>query len=208
MTSRYIEIRSAIAVVHRLARFVICAGLAAVVIPQLASTLCFAQTATQSADAVAEPEGYRLENYRAPVPATLKGARGVLSADAARQIRDTGAIFLDVYPQAPKPPNLPASTVWREPKHPSIEGAVWLPNVGYGVLSEAAQSYFEKRLTQFTQNNKSKPIVFFCLRDCWMSWNAAKRALALGYSEVYWFPDGTDAWEERGYPTTTLIPEP
>ncbi|MEQ1696374.1 MAG: PQQ-dependent catabolism-associated CXXCW motif protein [Hyphomicrobiaceae bacterium] len=161
-----------------------------------------------SAEAVPEPEAYRLEDYRKPVPATLKGARGVLSVGDAKKLHDAGAIFLDVYPQAPKPPNLPSSTVWRQPKHPSIAGAIWLPNVGYGVLSEQARSYFETHLTQFTLNDKAKPLVFFCLRDCWMSWNAAKRAIALGYSSVYWFPDGTDAWEEGGYPTTVLTPTP
>ncbi len=174
----------------------------------LALSIAFGSDTANAADTVPEPENYRLEDYRKPVPATLKGARAVLAADDAKQLRDTGAIFLDVYPQAPKPPNLPASTLWREPKHPSIDGAIWLPNVGYGVLSEQARSYFETHLAQFTKSDKSKPLVFFCLRDCWMSWNAAKRAIEIGYSEVYWFPEGTDAWEERGYPTTTLTPTP
>ncbi len=191
---------------RRLARSAICAALVALVCSPLPSRSAFGQTAVQTAESVPEPDGYRLEDYRKPVPATLNGARGVLTADAAKQLRDMGAIFLDVYPQAPKPPNLPASTVWREPKHPSIEGAIWLPNVGYGVLSEQARSYFETHLVQFTQSDKSKPLVFFCLRDCWMSWNAAKRAIANGYTEVYWFPEGTDAWEERGYPVAIVSP--
>lgn len=195
----------------RLVRLCCFVGLALVLV-QVPSGGATAQTTAQSLAAtvptVAEPAGYRLDDYRKPVPATLKGARGVLTADAAKQLRDAGAIFLDVYPQAPKPPNLPASTIWREPKHPSIEGAIWLPNVGYGVLSEQARSYFETHLAQFTQNDKAKPLVFFCLRDCWMSWNAAKRAIEMGYSEVYWFPEGTDAWEERGYPVATVSPAP
>jgi rhodanese-related sulfurtransferase len=33
-----------------------------------------------------------------------------------------------------------------------------------------------------------------------MSWNAAKRALALGYTHVMWFSEGTDGWQELGYP--------
>ena len=56
---------------------------------------------------------------RRPICGTVKGS----------------AIFIDVYPQAPKPPNLPAGTFWRDPAHRSIEGAHWLPNVGYGALS-------------------------------------------------------------------------
>ena len=34
---------------------------------------------------ISEPEGYRLEDYRAPTPATLRGAR-VIGTDEAEQI--------------------------------------------------------------------------------------------------------------------------
>ena len=43
-----------------------------------------------------EPEGYRTDNYRAPVPATLAGAR-VLATEEAEAIWRTGAgVFIDV----------------------------------------------------------------------------------------------------------------
>ena len=32
-----------------------------------------------------------------------------------------------------------------------------------------------------------------------MSWNAAKRALSWGYSNVAWYPDGTDGWRTPGF---------
>jgi rhodanese-related sulfurtransferase len=41
-----------------------------------------------------------------------------------------------------------------------------------------------------------------------MSWNAAKRAVALGYSNIIWYPDGTDGWEKAGLPLTPATPEP
>ena len=41
-------------------------------------------------------------------------------------------------------------------------------------------------------------VVIYCLADCWMSWNAAKRILAYGYSNVAWYPEGTDGWERTG----------
>ena len=162
----------------------------------------------QAADPVPEPDGFRMGDYRKPVPRTLTGAAGVLSADAAKALHDKGAVFLDVYPRAPKPPNLPASTVWREPSHRSVQGAIWLPNVGYGVVSPDTQTYFETHLARLSGGDKSKPLVFFCLRDCWMSWNAAKRAMAGGYKAVYWFSEGTDAWEESGFPITVIEPVP
>ncbi len=150
--------------------------------------------------AVAEPQDYKMDHYRSPVPATLKGAK-VLTADEAADLWDkNAAVFIDVYPQAPKPANLPSGTFWRDPHHRSIEGAHWLPNVGYGALSAKMEDYFTTRLARLSGENRAAPLVFFCLRNCWMSWNAAKRAVALGYTNVMWFRDGTDGWQELGYP--------
>jgi rhodanese-related sulfurtransferase len=41
-----------------------------------------------------------------------------------------------------------------------------------------------------------------------MSWNAAKRALSLGYSNVAWYRDGTDGWSASGLPLENATPEP
>jgi PQQ-dependent catabolism-associated CXXCW motif protein len=53
-------------------------------------------------------------------------------------------------------------------------------------------------------------IVFYCLASCWMSWNAAKRALAIGYRRVAWYPDGTDGWAADHLPLElrTSMPRP
>ncbi len=151
-----------------------------------------------------------MEDYRSPVPETVKGGRVVDGAEAEKlwaQTADSRAVFIDVFPQAPKPPNLPEGTIWRTPKRISIEGAHWLPNVGNGVLSPPIEAYFREGLERLTQGDKSRAVVFFCLRDCWMSWNAAKRAAEWGYSNVIWFPDGIDAWVEFDLATTKLEPE-
>jgi PQQ-dependent catabolism-associated CXXCW motif protein len=169
--------------------------------------MAFAATAA-AADAVVEPQDYKMDDYRSPVPATLAGAK-VLSPDEAADIwNKNAAIFIDVYPQAPKPANLPAGTFWRDPAHRSIEGAHWLPNVGYGALSAAMEDYLVTRLERLTGGKREAPIVFFCLKDCWMSWNAAKRALSLGYRNVMWFSEGTDGWQELGYPLIEVTKVP
>jgi len=160
--------------------------------------------AARAQDPVAEPGGYRMSDYRTPVPMTLKGAR-VLTGDEAADLWNTnGAIFIDVYPQAPKPANLPAGTFWRDPVHRSIEGAHWLPNVGYGALSAGVDDYFRTRLQRLTGGDRDAAVVFFCLKDCWMSWNAAKRALEYGHTNVMWFRNGTDDWQELGYPLVAV----
>ncbi len=43
-------------------------------------------------------------------------------------------------------------------------------------------NYFRRSLERLTGGDKNKSIVFYCDPNCWMSWNAAKRALIeLGY---------------------------
>ncbi|MCB1483910.1 MAG: PQQ-dependent catabolism-associated CXXCW motif protein [Hyphomicrobiaceae bacterium] len=162
----------------------------------------------QNAEKPPEPDGYRMDEYRKPVPATLNGAT-VLTSDKAGELwTKKEAIFVDVYPRAPKPPNLPKGTFWREPIHQTIENATWLANVGYGVISPQIDGYFKSNLEKLTAGDKSKAIVFYCLRDCWMSWNAAKRALTYGYTKVMWYPDGTDGWQEAGLPVVQVTPVP
>lgn len=178
-------------------------------LPAVALSLCLALAAHAAGDGeVPELEGYRTDDYRAPVPKTLAGAR-VIGANEAETLLESGkAVFIDVFPRAPKPPNLPAGTVWRDPTHMTIEGAHWLPNVGYGVLSADFESYFRSRLAALTAHNPARPVVFFCLKDCWMSWNAAKRALAWGYTDVLWFSEGTDAWQDAGLDLVKAAPVP
>ena len=157
--------------------------------------------------AVDEPQDYRIDHYREPVPATLAGAT-VLDDEAAYNLWQAGeAAFIDVLPQAPKPANLPKGTLWRDQPRDSIPGATWLPNVGYGRLADETMTYFLTGLETATEGDPSKPVVFFCLMDCWMSWNAAKRALEQGYEAVYWYPGGTDGWTFMEYPVERVKPE-
>lgn len=156
----------------------------------------------------AEPEGYRLDAYRAPVPATLHGARVLDAAAAAELWRKGGVAFVDVLPRPPKPAGLPAGTLWRDQPHSTIPGAMWLPNVGFGALNAETESYFRAGLSAVTRGDVNAPLVIFCQRDCWMSWNAAKRALAYGYTDVSWFPTGVDGWGEAGLPLEAAQPRP
>jgi PQQ-dependent catabolism-associated CXXCW motif protein len=160
------------------------------------------------AQAPPEPDGFRLNDYRTPTPATLKGARTIQTAEAAALWRAKRAVFVDVMPQAPRPANLPAGTIWRDRPRLSIPGSAWLPDTGYGALSTAMEGYLRDGLARLTGGDKAKPVVIFCLRDCWMSWNAAKRVVAWGYTNVLWYPDGTDGWHEDDLPLEPVKPEP
>ncbi|MEC5379874.1 PQQ-dependent catabolism-associated CXXCW motif protein [Aurantimonas sp. C2-6-R+9] len=154
-----------------------------------------------------EPEDYRTEAYRAPVPASLAGGT-VVDTAAAKTLHDEGAAFVDVLPRAPRPKGLPADTIWRPKPRSNIPGSIWLVDTGYGELAPAMERYLIDGLVAVTQGDKSRPVVIYCLRDCWMSYNAAKRAIRAGFAAVYWYPDGTDGWAEAGYALAPSEPEP
>ncbi len=158
-----------------------------------------------------EPDGYRMEDFRAPVPATLRGAR-VTDTDAAHALWERkGAIFIDVMPHRERPPGLPEDVIWREQTRDNIPDSVWLPNVGYGALHPTVEQYFHDNLHSLTQGDLDQPVLFYCLADCWMSWNAAKRAISYGYTTVIWYPDGSDGWRAAGHAlerSTPVAPPP
>lgn len=149
------------------------------------------------AETVAEPDGYHGEPYRSPVPATLSGAT-VVDLAATDALVQHGAVLIDALPRVKRPDNLPAGTIWRGAPHDTIPGAVWLPGTGYQALAAQDEAAFADALAMLSGRDKTKPLVFFCKRDCWMSWNAAKRAVGWGYSAVAWFPGGVDDWAEAG----------
>ncbi|WP_306132916.1 PQQ-dependent catabolism-associated CXXCW motif protein [Roseivivax marinus] len=169
-----------------------------------ALVLCLSGAASAAPD---EPSDYRVDEYRAPVPATLEGATVVGPEDAHALWERGDVAFVDVLPRAPKPEGLPEGTIWREKPRNSIPGAMWLPNVGYGAIAEETADYFRAGLDVVTEGDPDHAVLFFCLENCWMSWNAAKRALEWGYSEVYWLPEGTDGWALWDYPLEPVAPQ-
>lgn len=172
----------------------------------LVAAFCVLHTAGW-AQTVPEPDDYRMDHYRNPVPATLQGAT-VIGPEQAHAIWSDGeAAFIDVLPQPPKPANLPKGTIWRDKPRNSIPGAIWLPNVGYGAIADVTADYFRAGLEKITRSDQTHAVVIFCLEDCWMSWNAAKRAVEWGYTSVYWMPEGTDGWQLWDYPLERIEPE-
>src|SRR5258706_1216119 len=55
--------------------------------------------------------------------------------------------------------------------------------------------------------NNETLLVIYCQADCWMSWNAAKQALSYGYTNVAWYPEGTDGWQRANLPLADSQPD-
>ena len=152
--------------------------------------------------------GFRMDRFRAPVPDSVPGAHTITTAQA-KQLHESGRVaFVDVLRAPRKPPGLPAGTLWIPKRRLNIPGTLWLPDVGFGTLSEDLDAYFRIHLARITENDPNYPVVIYCLADCWMSWNAAKRAARYGYRAVHWYPEGTDGWDAAGYPLEESHPIP
>ena len=162
----------------------------------------------ETAAAPPEPAGFRTSDYRAAVPATVNGHPALATAEAAALWRGHGAVFIATLPQPPRPAGLPAGTIWHPKPRYDIPGSIWLPDTGYGELPAIMEDYFEHGLQQATQGDRGRHLVFYCLANCWMSWNAARHAEALGYSKVDWYADGTDGWAAQDLPLEQRDPVP
>lgn len=148
---------------------------------------------------VEAPEGYRMDHYRAPVPDHVPGGR-VIGIDEARTLHESGAaVFIDVIPATRH--DTGGDTVWTRPEpRKNIPGSLWLPNTGKGDITPEDAAWLRKHLDRLAAEKPGVGLVFYCMADCWMSWNAAKRAAEWGYGPVLWFPAGTDDWAAAGLP--------
>jgi PQQ-dependent catabolism-associated CXXCW motif protein len=151
---------------------------------------------------------YRMSDYRAPTPDTVPGALTLKTAEVEELARSGGAVLIDVYPAPPRPAGLAPGAVWIPKARQTIPGAVWLPNVGYGALPDRIEAYFRDNLERLTEGRRDRPLVFFCEPDCWMSWNAALRAVEYGYSAVRYYPEGAAGWAAAGLALAPLQPVP
>src|SRR3954466_4221604 len=122
----------------------------------LAVGLCLASPAFAD---VPEPSEYRQDNYRADVPATLKGATVIGAKEVHALMEREAVVVIDVLPQPPRPEGLPATTLWRPPARLDIPGSIWLANVGFGGLSAEMDSYFRKALERVSLGNTARKLV-------------------------------------------------
>ena len=123
-----------------------------------------------------------------PTPASLPGGQVITTKGllALVQGRQAPFILFDVLGQPDMLPN--------------AVPAAWLAQAGS--FDDAVQSQASQLFGQRTQGRKDTALVFYCQsRECWMSYNAALRAVNAGYTNVMWYRGGVEAWKFAGLPT-------
>jgi len=138
---------------------------------------------------IAPTDRLRQQPYHGPTPLQIPGAQVVQT----RQLQTLLA--------GPDRPIL--ADVLSERGHVTLAGAVWLSGAGRGTnFVDPVQLEFARLLGQLTGGDESRPLVFFCANSqCWLSYNAALRAVAAGYGRVYWYRGGVEAWMAAALPT-------
>jgi PQQ-dependent catabolism-associated CXXCW motif protein len=181
--------------------------------PDLTTTLVLATAPTSTAapiatsSPVAEPAGYWTGPINSAVPATIAGGKVLHDAHALQALlRRPETVIVDVSNAPVRPENLATGAPWLPVPHQAIPGSVWIPGVGLGEIPPAAGDFFRRQLAAATGNDPTRPIVIYCHQTCWLSWNAAKRAISYGYFNVYWFRDGIEGWKAAHLPTAVIEP--
>ena len=134
------------------------------------------------------PQSNLQSNVSSVTPTSIPGARIVSTNQVAYEVgQNRRMVLIDSL----------------DGNHPqTIIGAVRLPLAGqYGTFSDQFQSQLARDLSTLTQGQRDTPLVFFCLGvRCWESYNAALRAVAAGYPNVFWYRGGLQSWSAAGYP--------
>ena len=119
-----------------------------------------------------------------------------------------GVILVDVLPSDGA--GLDSATgQWHMAKaHENIPGSTWLPDVGKGRIEPLIESYFKTNLARLTGGDTARALLIYCQSDCWMGWNAVKRASSYGYTKIFWYADGIDGWRDWDRPFQIAQPVP
>ena len=120
----------------------------------------------------------------APTPVSIPGGRTVTTADLAdMQALGQRFLVLDVLGGNQRLPN-----------------AQWVVGASEaGSYNDQIQSDFGAYLQQATGGDYGVGMVLYCQGiQCWMSYNAALRAINLGYTNVMWYRGGVEAWQAAG----------
>jgi PQQ-dependent catabolism-associated CXXCW motif protein len=130
-------------------------------------------------------------NVGSPTPLAIPIGVRVTTEDVVRLLGNNRATAIDVL-VTPHPQTLP--------------GALYMPQGGQpGSFFDATQQQFAQQLSALTGGDTTRPLLFFCQgANCWESYNAALRANAAGYSQIYWYRGGLAAWQEAGLPMQPL----
>ena len=123
----------------------------------------------------------RTVGYHGPTPTRIPGGRVVTTSELKALLEQPARPYI--------------IDVLGGGVHRTIAGAFWMIGAGAGDMDRDEEKRFAGAIAGFAGGDKSRPMVFFCVdSECWLSYNAALRAIALGYTNVMWYRGGIASW--------------
>lgn len=87
----------------------------------------------------------------------------------------------------------------------SLPGAIGLQGAGHSVFVDSMQRRLARTMDLLTDNNRDRPIVAFAVNaERRTGHNLALRLVELGYTRVYWYRGGIEAWRADGHADSKL----
>jgi PQQ-dependent catabolism-associated CXXCW motif protein len=142
---------------------------------------------------VAATAQLRSTGYHSPTPLAIPGGKVVTTLELKSMLeREPRPFVIDVLGGR---------------AHRTVAGAFWMAGAGAGDMSPDEEGRFRQAMANFAGGDKGRPLVFFCVdAECWLSYNAALRAIGLGYTNVMWYRGGIAAWRHAELPTIQSDP--
>ncbi len=120
-------------------------------------------------------------NLGGPTPSSIPGGRVITTPEVLQLLHNPqgGVLVLDVLGGQQRLPN-------------AVDAVS--ASAG-GAFNDRTQRQFEQQLERLTGGRKDVPLILYCSSvHCWMSYNAALRAINAGYQNVLWYRGGLEAW--------------
>ena len=141
--------------------------------------------ADEQADASLPPDDVLHADYEAPTPTVAPGVRTIRTQDLAVLLERSKPLVVDVIP-------------WGRSVPKAI--GLWGAGIG-GSITDKYQDRLRQKMQQLTGGNRGIPIVTIAWNaERYHGRNLALRLVALGYTEVYWYRGGREAWLAAGLP--------
>jgi adenylate cyclase len=136
---------------------------------------------------IAETPYLRNQNMDAPTPLTVPGGTTIRTGDLVRLL-----------------PSKPL-VLTKTPANPTIPDAILVNFGDPGTLNDEWQTALGNLVGEATNGDKKHPIVVFSYSiNHWHARNLAVRLIALGYTNVYWYRGGWEAWDSHDLPKAPL----
>jgi len=87
-------------------------------------------------------------------------------------------------------------------QHRTLPNAVWMPELGSVQIGQKERDLIDAALREASAGDLSRPIVVFERSSTygWFGYHSVLRLLGMGYTNIYWYRGGLDAWHDAQFP--------